>query len=146
MSDHNFLGQGWAFPPTFSAVTKELVMSQSEQNIDQSIDLILQTNRGERSLQPEFGSNLRSFLFRNRDTTLKTEIAQSVRNTLLNDEPRIRVDDVEVIYTDQDSDNMVVISVAYTVKKTNARHNHVFPFSLLEGTNLTVEQQGAHPR
>lgn len=144
MSDSSFLGRGWAFPPTFSQTTKEVVMNEGEQNINQSIDLILQTQMGERALQPSFGSNLRSFVFRNRDATLKAEITQSVQHTLLNDEPRIRVDNVEVSYLEQSEENMVVISVSYTVKKTNTRHNHVFPFSLLEGTNLTVELQGAH--
>jgi phage baseplate assembly protein W len=145
MGESQFLGQGWKFPPEFSSATQQVVMNESEANINQSINLILQAHRGERSLLPHFGSDLSRFLFRNKDATLKDEIAQSVRQTLLNSEPRIHVDQVEVLFLTA-SEDMVVISVHYTIRQTNTRHNHVFPFSLLEGTNLTVEQKGAEPR
>ncbi|NOU50287.1 GPW/gp25 family protein [Pseudoalteromonas sp. JBTF-M23] len=137
-----FLGRGWQFPPTFSSVSNQVAMNEGEKNINQSIDLILKTRRGERSLLPYYGSQLSNFLFRSQDATLKEEIAKSVRYTLLNDEPRISVDDVIVSYT-TGSESQVVISVVYTVKRTNTRHNHVFPFSILEGTNLAVRAQGA---
>ncbi|MCO7188541.1 MULTISPECIES: GPW/gp25 family protein [unclassified Pseudoalteromonas] len=133
-----FLGSGWQFPPTFSSVSHQLAMNQSEANINQSIDLILQTRRGERCLLPDFGSQLNTFLFRSQDASLQEEIAKSVRNTLLNDEPRISVDEVFVSFTSEEA-SQVVISVLYTIKQTNTRHNHVFPFSLLEGTNLAVK-------
>ncbi|MCF6437568.1 GPW/gp25 family protein [Pseudoalteromonas sp. MMG022] len=132
-----FLGRGWQFPPTFSSVSNQVAMNEGEININQSIDLILQTRRGERSLLPYYGSQLSSFLFRAQDATLKEEIAKSVRYTLLNDEPRISVEDVVVSYT-TGTDSKVVISIVYTIKQTNTRHNHVFPFSILEGTNLAV--------
>ncbi|CAM4139094.1 GPW/gp25 family protein [Pseudoalteromonas byunsanensis] len=137
-----FLGRGWQFPPMFSSVSNQVAMSEGEDNINQSIDLILQTRRGERSLLPYYGSQLSSFLFRSQDATLKEEIEKSVRYTLLNDEPRILVDDVSVSYTTGE-ESLVVISIIYTIKQTNTRHNHVFPFSILEGTNLAVRAQGA---
>lgn len=141
-NNSQFLGRGWQFPPSFSGASKQVQMIDAEANINQSIDLILQTQRGERSLLPYFGSNLRSFLFKNKDATLQSEIAQSVRDTLLNDEPRIRVDDVLVNFVNK-PESIVAISIIYTIKQTNTRHNHVFPFSLLEGTNLTAGQKGA---
>lgn len=141
-NNSQFLGCGWQFPPSFSGASKQVHMIDAEANINQSIDLILQTQRGERSLLPYFGSNLRSYLFKSKDATLKEEIAQSVRDTLLHDEPRIRVDDVLVDYVSE-PESTVAISVIYTIKQTNTRHNHVFPFSLLEGTNLTAGQKGA---
>ncbi|QMV15966.1 GPW/gp25 family protein [Vibrio spartinae] len=145
MDKNQFLGRGWQFPPAFSAGNHQVMMNESEANINQSINLVLQTYRGERSLLPDFGSDLHHFLFRNRDATLKDEIALSVRQTLLHDEPRIHVDQVEVLYL-AESDELVVIQVDYTIRQTNTRHNHVFPFSLLEGTNLTVGPNGAEPR
>ncbi|WP_107759263.1 GPW/gp25 family protein [Dickeya sp. Secpp 1600] len=145
MDDSHFLGRGWQFPPVFSGAVRQVAMNSAEANINQSIDLILQTQRGERSLLPYFGSELRSFLFRYPDATLQNEIAQSVRTTLLNDEPRISVASVEVTFLPEPA-SMVAIHIDYIIRQTNTRHNHVFPFSLLEGTNLTVEQQGAHQR
>lgn len=137
MTEESFLGSGWSFPPTFDKSTNQVVLSGSETNINQSIDLVLQTPRGARSLIPDFGSNLSSFLFRNADATLKDELEQSVKTTLLENEPRITVDSVVVTFV-RDNGSTVNLAIYYTVKNTNTRHNHVFPFSLLEGTNLQV--------
>ena len=144
MSESDFLGRGWQFPPAFSGAIRQVSMNSAQDNINQSIDLVLRTARGERCLLPYFGSELRSFLFRQPDATLKDEIIQSVRLTLLNDEPRITVESIDVSFTPEPA--MVVIHIGYLIRQTNSRHNHVFPFSLLEGTTLTVEQQGAHQR
>lgn len=145
MDSNQFLGRGWKFPPEFSRTTRQVLMNESVANINQSINLIFQTQQGERSFQPYFGSNLRSYMFRTWDATLKKEIEQSVFQTLLNDEPRIDVDHVDVQFQTEPED-MVLINVHYTIRQTNSRHNHVFPFSIIEGTNLTLEQKGADSR
>ena len=49
-NNSQFLGRGWQFPPSFSGASKQVQMIDAEANINQSIDLILQTQRGERSL------------------------------------------------------------------------------------------------
>jgi len=130
-----FLGTGWSFPPSFEQANYRLNLSANENNINQSIDLILQTPKGSRSLLPDFGSDLFSFLFRKTDSSLQEEIIQSVKTSLLNDEPRISVNKVDVAFI-TDGASTVSVTIHYTIKKTNTRHNHVFPFSLLEGTNL----------
>ncbi len=135
MQESTFLGKGWSFPPTFTLPDYRLSMTEGEVNIKQSIDLILQTPRGSRPLQPDFGSDLRRFLFQHIDATMKEEIRQSVMQTLLNNEPRIGVDQVTVTLLPDDAAT-VALAIHYIVKQSNTRHNHVFPFSLLEGTNL----------
>lgn len=142
MNNGNFLGRGWQFPPVFTGAIPQVAMTSAEDNINQSIDVVLRTVRGERCLLPYFGSELRSFLFRHPDATLKDEITQSIRLTLLNDEPRIIVESIDITFLAESA--TVVVHIDYWVRKTNSRHNHVFPFSLLEGTNLTVEQSGAY--
>lgn len=135
MQENTFLGKGWSFPPTFIRPDYRLSMTDGEVNVNQSIDLILKTPRGSRPLQPNFGSDLRRFLFQQMDATLQEEIRHSVMQTLLTNEPRIRVDQVVVALLTDDAAT-VALTIRYTVKQTNTRHNHVFPFSLLEGTNL----------
>ncbi len=137
MKESSFLGTGWSFPPTFEQGNYQLTMTKTEDNINQSIDIILKTPRGSRPLQPEFGSNLNRFLFRKLNATCQEEIEQSVKMSLLNDEPRIVVDKVET-RLQQDFGSTVAVFIYYTVKQTNSRHNYVYPFSLQEGTNLTV--------
>lgn len=135
--NNSFLGTGWSFPPSFEKGNYQLELSSEVDNINQSINLILQTPRFSRSLVPKFGSELAGFLFRTANASLKEEIEESIRLTLLNDEPRITVNKVDVKFV-KDTETLALVSIYYTVKKTNARHNHVFPFSLLEGTNLKV--------
>ena len=44
------------------------------------------------------------------------------------------MEEVDVKLSDEGA--MVKITVAYLIRQTNSRHNHVIPFSQLEGTNL----------
>lgn len=141
MTDSSFLGTGWSFPPTFEIGDYQLQMTHREQNINQSIDLILQTHQGERSLMPLFGSGLRGYVFKKMDAMLKTEIIDSVKSTLLDWEPRITVDHVWLQELDNGQSG-VAIHIDYTVRKTNSRHNHVYPFIQNEATNLVMNSGG----
>lgn len=131
----SFLGSGWAFPITFSVGNLELNLTQYEKNVNDSIDIILKTNRGERCLEPSFGTGLSQFLFRKMDETLKGEIIDAVESSLLNYEPRIDVKMVDVTYSEEHK-GTVLINIEYVYSKTNTRHNYIFPFYLKEGTSL----------
>jgi phage baseplate assembly protein W len=131
----SFLGSGWAFPVSFSVGNFQLNLTSYEQNINDCIDIILQTKQGERNMEPQFGSGLQQFFFRKMDATLKGEIVEAVKTSLLNNEPRISVKDVQVNYVDMQS-GLVEIAINYLYNQTNTRHNYVFPFYINEGTNL----------
>jgi phage baseplate assembly protein W len=134
--DASFLGTGWTFPPVFDNATHLLQLNGGVDNINQSIDVLLKTAQGSRSMMPDFGCNLSSFLFQRLDATLQGEIAQMVKVTLLKSEPRIMVNSVAV---SQSSDyGRIDILVSYVIKSTNTRHNYVYPFSLTEATNLDL--------
>jgi len=133
--DSTFLGSGWAFPVAFSVGDHSLNLTKFEQNINDSIDLILHTRAGERSMEPQFGSGLQQFFFRKMDETLKGEMADAINVSLLQNEPRITVKSVLVEFKDQQN-GMVEISIDYVFNQTNTRHNYVFPYHLNEGTNL----------
>ena len=109
-----------------------------EANINQSIDIILSTLRGERSVMPAFGSNLRAYLFENMDETTQGEIIESVESVLLDYEPRISVDEVNVVIHGK-TEPIVEVIISYTVRKTNSRHNHVYPFAVNEANNLQLK-------
>jgi len=131
-----FLGSGWAFPVSFSVGDYSLSTTKYEDNINDSINLILLTRTGERSLEPQFGSGIQQFQFRKMDETLKGEIKDAVKSSLLQNEPRINVQDVDVEFTDL-TNGVVEITIVYIYNQTNTRHNYVFPFHINEGTNLT---------
>jgi uncharacterized protein len=131
----NFLGSGWSFPVTFSIGNYQLNLSKYEENINENINIILLTKNGERSFEPQYGSGLSQFFFRPMDETLKGEIKDAVKSSLLNNEPRITVTNVDVNFTDL-TIGLVEIVISYVYNQTNTRHNYVFPFHLKEGTNL----------
>lgn len=134
METGNFLGTGWSFPPSFDNANFALKTSSGEANINQSVDLLLKTPLGSRSLAPQFGSGLFNHLFRRIDATSKEEIIQSVKTALLDNEPRISVESVDLELSDQGV--MLELTIGYLIRETNTRHNHVFPFSQIEGSNL----------
>lgn len=86
-------------------------------------------------MEPQFNSGLQAFFFKKMDETLKGEIADAVKVSLLHNEPRIAVTDVKVDFTDAQN-GLAEITVTYVYNQTNTRHNYVFPFHLTEGTNL----------
>ena len=134
--ENQFLGSGWSFPVTFRKETNTLAISKYIDNVNQSIFIINNTNFGERCLLPTFGSVLQQFVFRVVDDTLFGEIADALRTSLLHNEPRIKVDDIDISVSDTQSTTLNII-VYYTFNETNSRHNYVYPFHLNEGTNLS---------
>lgn len=132
----SFFGSGWSFPVSFSIANYQLNLTEGEENINQSIDLVLTTINGERCFEPEFGSNLQEYFFRRMDEALKGEMIEAVKTALLDNEPRITVKEVDVEFADVQA-GLVKIIIQYVINQANTRHNYVFPFHIKEGTNLS---------
>lgn len=137
-SEKEFLGSGWGFPVCFSWNTGELQLSQYEKNIEDNIQVLLHTRRGEHPMEQLFGLGIQQYVFRKLDDTLKGDIIDAVKTTLLHYEPRIKVLDVHVVYQDV-KEGLVHIQIEYEYNQTNTRHNYIFPFHLNEGTNLSTD-------
>lgn len=131
--DKSFLGTGWSFPPTFSRQSYSVEMVSDERDIRQSLWVLFSTAVGERIMLPEYGSRIWEMLFRNITTTLTTQLEDFVRTAILYWEPRI---DVDAVFVQPSSSvaGLVLITVNYTIRRTNSRNNLVFPFYLLEKT------------
>jgi len=136
--EKDFLGSGWAFPVTFSKGNLELNLTKFEENINDSIDIILQTNIGERCLEPTFGTGLNRYLFDKMDESLKGGIIDTVKYSLLDNEPRIEVKNVVVTFSEEQK-GTVLINIEYIYNKTNTRHNYIYPFYIKEGTSLNLK-------
>ena len=125
-----YLGVGWAFPPKLARGAMQF--ARYEDDIEQAIQIILLTSRGERVMMPEFGAGLRDFVFEPNSDATRARMEDSVRKALVDWEPRITVERVEVTPSD-DSPSTVLIHVDYVVRATNSFYNRVYPFYLLEG-------------
>lgn len=131
--ENSFLGSGWSFPPTFSRLTYSVEMVRDEKDIRESLWILFSTQLGERLMVPEYGCQLWRMVFKNLTTTLTTQLANIVRQAILYWEARINVDQITVL-PDATVPGLVLITVDYTIRKTNARNNLVFPFYIQEGT------------
>jgi phage baseplate assembly protein W len=132
----SFLGTGWSFPPDFSRVDHSVQMVSDIRDIEESIKIILSTTPGERIMQPEFGCDLKRLVFETVDSTLIASLDHLIYHALLNFEPRITFINTEILDMDR-MDGRLLIQINFKVIITNSRHNIVFPFYLLEGTNVS---------
>ena len=78
-------------------VTNDLVVSRDASAIKQAIVNLLMTNKGERVYQPEYGSDLRKFLFEPMDFATAAAIQSNIISTLKKFEPRIGVQTITAI-------------------------------------------------
>ena len=134
-----FLGTGWSFPPSFDLFTNSLEMVSEEEDIRQSLFLLLSTTPGERLMKPKYGCDLHSAVFDNINNTTRHHLIDLVTVAVIRFEPRITLHEVKIGLERKD-DGIIDIDLYYTVRKTNIRSNIVFPFYYKEGTNLRDTQ------
>ncbi|MDH6137747.1 phage baseplate assembly protein W [Kitasatospora sp. MAA4] len=135
-----FVGSGWAFPLRIGA-TGGIALVAREQELTESIRLILATAPGERPMRPEFGCAIHDHVFAPADEDTAGLIGYEVRRALDRWEPRIDVAEVAVAF-DAHERGTLYIDIRYTVRGTNSPRNLVFPFYVIpshEGTAATAD-------
>ena len=133
MNGKEFLGRGLKFPLQVDPRTGKLAMVDQEEDIREAIGIILRTGKGERVMRPEFGADTMEYAFAPASSSMTNSIAHELRLALLEQEPRIQDVEIQCDQIDQHS-GAVVIHVSYTVRSTNNRYNHVYPFYQTEGS------------
>ncbi|MBL3655537.1 GPW/gp25 family protein [Fulvivirga sediminis] len=131
--ENDFLGRGWSFPPAFHAGGGELELVSGEQDIQQSLKILLSTSLNERVMAPDFGCELTNYLFEEIDQSLINEIRNAVSDAILTHEPRVQVEEVNITEVKREN-GLLHISITYLVPATNNRHNLVYPFYLNEAS------------
>jgi phage baseplate assembly protein W len=121
-----FIGSGLSFPLRTTA-NGAIALVSADQELRESIRLILGTAYGERPMRPEFGCGIHDLVFAPADATTAGEAGYEVRRSLERWEPRVDVADVVVTY-DAGNASLMYVSVTYTVKGGNDPRNLVFPF------------------
>jgi uncharacterized protein len=114
-----WLGRGMKFPPGIDALGR-VAWSEGEQNLHESIQIILQTEPGERLMLPEFGGGLGRFRFEPNTVVTRTLIAQQITRALARWEPRIAVESVEV-EADPAESCAATAAIVYRVVSTQSR-------------------------
>lgn len=131
----SFLGSGWSFPPQFLDDTQGIKMSHDDQDIREGLFILLSTLPGERLMNPEFGCDLHSQAFQSINSTTVNKIKDLIATAILYFEPRITILDINIDAAEQ-LQGKIDIYLSYEVKGVNSRRNMVYPFYLVEGTDL----------
>ncbi|MDX9721321.1 MAG: GPW/gp25 family protein [Myxococcota bacterium] len=124
----SFIGCGFNFPLKTDAAGATSV-SRDEENIEQSIKIILGTAKGERLYRATFGCGIHDLVFQPNNMVTAAQVASAVKDALIRFEPRIM--DVKVTAEpDEFENNRLNVSISYVVRALNKRENMVYPFYL----------------
>lgn len=146
--EYEFLGRGIKFPLAIGA-DGLLVMNTPEEQVRQSIKLILATGKGERVMRPDFGAGLERLAFEPLSPITQVLVQQQVREALTQYEPRIEVLDVTAelanhsgkdgkLSTARDGQggkdwNVLLVNIQYRIRRTDSINNLVYPFYVERG-------------
>lgn len=124
---NSFLGQGWSFPPSFDTCSRSVEMVSGEQDIHESLVILLSTTPGERTMTVDYGCDLSPLAFQRLDLNLETFMINKIKKAIIDHEPRIQVNKIEIASSDELA-GTINIYVSYTIKATNTEKNMVYPY------------------
>ena len=127
------------FPPQINQATGRFVTVSEEQSVKESLYLILMTQKTERPLRPDFGSEIMSYTFLDVNGPMINMIIRTITDQISNQEPRVT--DVQVTADTRSRNGVVIFEIGYTIISTNTRDNMVFPFYL----NAEQEEEEEEP-
>ena len=129
-ADREFLGKGWRFPVAVN-LTGGVSTSAHEENVRESLFVILGTAPGERLKRPEFGCRIHDLMF-SPNTDVTAALAEHYcEEALLKFGPRIGLVEVKA-EPSKGEPNRLDIRIAYTVADENDVRNLVYPFYLAQ--------------
>ena len=107
--------RGMKFPPQVNPATGCFLVSEGEENVKESIYLILMTQKSERFIRPDFGSSTLSYPFTDPAPTRLHMIERDVKQTILLQEPR--VSDVTATARYDGKNQSIVLEVDYELEE-----------------------------
>jgi phage baseplate assembly protein W len=130
-TEKDILGTGWSFPLRIDG-RGGIALSQHENDIEESIRIIIGTAKGERRMRPDFGCEIHELVFAPNNATTWGLAAHYVEDALGWWEPRIEVTDVDT-QLDPDDSGKLLITIYYRIRSTNDERNLVYPFYVIPG-------------
>ncbi len=122
-----FLGQGLTFPLQMSS-RGEIALVQGDEDIRQAIQIILSTAPGERVMRPEFGCRIHELLFAPHNAETESMLIHYVEEALERWEPRVELQDVDVLPNSNGNEGTLFVEIKYQVKSTFDERSIIYPF------------------
>ena len=129
MEGQEFLGRGWAFPPRLDRDTGGVALSEYVHDVKEAIRIILETSKGERVMRPDFGCGIHDLVFASIDSSALGFVESSVREALLEFEPRVELEEVSASIQDA-LRGQLSVDLKYRLREANRRDNLVYSFYL----------------
>ena len=111
MNAASLFGQGISFPPRLGADGR-FAWSSGPDNIREAMQVILLTQLGERLMLPDFGGDLRTYLFAPNTVATRQRLQEQIQSALTLWEPRITVQSVS-LSPDPDDPQAAVATIQY---------------------------------
>ncbi len=125
----DFIGKGIMFPMRVNQ-SGSIALTTGADDLGSSIRMVLATAPGERLMRPQFGCRIWELMFEPINANTIGLMGVAVREALGQWEPRIDVEDVDVV-PDANSDGRVDIRITYRTRATNDHRNLVYPFYVI---------------
>lgn len=122
----SFLGNGLSFPIRMNG-RGEVMLVTGNEDIEQSIRIILGTRPGERVMREDFGCRAHELMFDPRSAATISLLQEFVFDALRMWEPRIEVLSVNVT-ADEENDGALLAEIEYEIKAVHDTRSIVYPF------------------
>ncbi len=129
MAEQNFLGKGWCFPPEFGSNGSNVKMVEERTDVEQALRILFSTALHERLNRPEYGCDLKSFMFEEINNALILKVQRMIIKAIDEFEPRIDLLNMEITESATTA-RLLLIQIEYRIKAENSAHNMVYPFYL----------------
>ncbi|MBP8811171.1 MAG: GPW/gp25 family protein [Kofleriaceae bacterium] len=126
--DRSFLGKGWRFPVAIN-LTGGISSSSLDENVRESIFIILGTAPGERVKRPDFGCRIHDLMFEPNNFVTSARAEYFCEEALYKYEPRLKEVTVKA-GPNADEPNRLDIRITYVIIGQTHPKNLVYPFYL----------------
>lgn len=120
----NFLGKGWKFPIEVDTSTGRIKTTTGDEDILESIKIVLLTGYKERVMRSNFGSSMRNYMFTGSSQSIYSSIEADAKASIEAWEPRVKNVDINV-YPDNKDSSIIYIEVNCTVRNTDSKLTQV---------------------
>lgn len=110
---------GLAFPVVQTGTGGFFSRTDGIETIMAGLKQLILTTKGERPMKPDFGTNLRRFVFEQYDPVLSSKIEEDIANAILKYEPRVKLTKIQVTPDERvgkQDKNVLFIRLYYQVK------------------------------